>query len=113
MEENPDRNWRIIYQQGWLLFLKEKLDKDQFSSFSRRKQHQVKRANGDKDQICWKYNQGVSLETTVISNTDVQVATKMTTPTTAVHQGRRKMQRLRAIQYSRYGNQWSHQIKLI
>ena len=32
MEDYSDRDWGVIYQQGWSLYLKEKTDKDRYNS---------------------------------------------------------------------------------
>ena len=34
MEKNPDRNWGVIYQQGWTLLLREKQDRTNNNNFN-------------------------------------------------------------------------------
>ena len=61
MEKNPEHNWGVIYQQGWTLLLKEKLDRPHNSgAFNFSNNHTKKRnSNGNRrDQTCWRFNKG-------------------------------------------------------
>lgn len=58
MKDYPTCNWGTVYQQGWSLYFKQKLDQDHFN-FSRgggRRQH--KRSGRGNKEMCWKYNHG-------------------------------------------------------
>ena len=58
IEKNPDQNWGVIYQQGWTLLLREKLDCNNHSfngSFSGNQRH---KSTNKQDQTCWRFNKG-------------------------------------------------------
>ena len=60
MAHYPDRNWGVIYQQGWTLLLKDKTshgnNNNNYPNFSGKKK--VK-AGSRCDNFCWKFNKGI------------------------------------------------------
>ena len=54
MEKNPARKWNVILQQGWSLFLKDKLERNHtqisFGNYKRKQEKKVKE--------CWRFNKG-------------------------------------------------------
>ena len=58
MERKPWRNWGKIHQRGWLLILKEKLDKSNTNllGFSSRRRDKFRGGDRTKEIFCWKFN---------------------------------------------------------
>ena len=53
IDENPTRDWGVIWIVGWSLYLKEKLgERNNHNNFS------LKRKSSKKETICWRFNKG-------------------------------------------------------
>ena len=61
MERYPTRNWGVIYQQGWTILLRKKLQTQNNNHFLQMGPKRKSGGGGSKrDQVCWKFNKGKS-----------------------------------------------------